>query len=83
MRKGLLMQTVALGTRSPLRHLGAGKEDRMQAARSYIRGSGRTSAPERKRVSGDRLVAWRQSRALLCPFESVAETFGKIPLGTC
>ena len=42
MWKGLLMQTAALGTRSPLRHLGAigqGREDRMQAASVVISGA--------------------------------------------
>lgn len=81
MWKGLLMQTAALGTRSPLRHLGAigqGREDRMQAASVVI--SGAQDAPllaERGKSVRRQAGGLRQSRAPLCPFESVAHTFGE------
>lgn len=75
------MQTAALGTRSPLRHLGAigqGREDRMQAASVVI--SGAQDAPllaERGKSVRRQAGGLRQSRAPLCPFESVAHTFGE------
>ena len=81
MRKGLLMQTAALGTGSPLRHLGAmgqGREDRMQAASVVISGAQDTPLlPERGKSGRRQAGGLRQSRAQLCPFESVAQTFGE------
>ena len=80
-RKGLLMQTAALGTGSPLRHLGAmgqGREDRMQAASVVISGAQDTPLlPERGKSGRRQAGGLRQSRAQLCPLESVAQTFGE------
>ena len=75
------MQTAALGTGSPLRHLGAmgqGREDRMQAASVVISGAqDMPLLPERGKSGRRQAGGLRQSRAQLCPLESVAQTFGE------
>ena len=61
MRKGLLMETASLGTRSPLRDLGAmgqGRKDRMQAASWFYQECRTHLCSQREEtVAGDRMVA--------------------------